>query len=185
LAAVRAGSTRGVYRSAVLNRIRKNARAAALLADVVDFDIARLNPVEPVRLASGGALRVVAGDASGGTFFVCDDGPVLYAGSEGAAGIIAADLDAVIRLVVGVPTWQDVVPNAPDVDAMRASFESSYAELKAEEPRIDQLRSEVTAELELGQFAVEELLVSLGRCLTELSPSYVLLNKNGDVYDAL
>jgi hypothetical protein len=44
--------------------------------------------------------------------------------AEGSAGIVAADLDAVVRLVVGVLTWQDVVSDAPYVDAMRASFES-------------------------------------------------------------
>lgn len=174
-----------VYRSAMLDRIRRNTRAAALLAEVFDFDVTRLEPVEPVRLASDGELRTVAGDASGGTFFVCDDGPVLYADSEGGAGIVAADLDAVIRLVVGVPTWHDVVSDAPDVKAMYATFESSYAELKTDEPRIDQLRSEVTAELELGRVAVEDLLASLSRCLTELSPNYVLLNENGDEYDPL
>ncbi|MFI9456849.1 hypothetical protein [Amycolatopsis sp. NPDC052450] len=169
----------------MFDRIRKNARAAALLADVFDFDIARLDPVEPVRLASDGKLRAVAGDASGGTFFVCDEGPVLYADSEGAAAIVAADLDAVIRLVVGVPTWQDVAPNAPDINAMRASFESSYAEMKADEPRIEQLRSEVTAELKLDLVAVDELLASLSRCLTELSPNYVLLNEDGYEYDPM
>jgi hypothetical protein len=105
--------------------------------------------------------------------------------AEGSAGIVAADLDAVVRLVVGVPTWQDVASDAPDVDAMRASFESSYAEMKADEPRLDQLRSEVAAELELDRFAVDELLASLSRCLTELSPSYLLLNENGDEYDPL
>ncbi|WIX98149.1 hypothetical protein QRX60_29235 [Amycolatopsis mongoliensis] len=50
---------------------------------------------------------------------------------------------------------------------------------------VDQLRSEVTAELDLGQVAVEELLASLSRCLTELSPLYLLLNENGDEYDSL
>jgi hypothetical protein len=60
---------------------------------------------------------------------------------------------------------------------MRASFEASYAELKADEPRIDQLRSEVTAELELGPVTVDQLLASLSKCLTELSPDYVLLNE--------
>ncbi len=174
-----------VYRSAMLYRIRKNTRAAALPAVVFDFDVTRLDPVEPVRLASGGELRAVAGDASGGTFFLCDGGPVLYADSEGGAAIVAADLDAVIRLVVGVPTCPDVVSDAPDVKAMRASFESSYAELKAGEPGIDQVRAEVIAELELGQVAVDELLASLSRCLTELSPDYVLLNENGDEYDPL
>lgn len=94
----------------MLDRIRDNARAATLLADVFDFDVTRLDPVEPVRLASGGELHAAAGDASGGTFFLCDNGPVLYAGSEGTAGILAADLSAAIRLIIGVPTWQDVAP---------------------------------------------------------------------------
>ncbi|MDS0140145.1 MULTISPECIES: hypothetical protein [unclassified Amycolatopsis] len=165
---------------------RLNARAAALLADVFDFDVARLDPVEPVRPASGGALRAVAGDASGGTFFLCgDDGPVLYASSEGSAGILAADLEAAIRLIVAIPTWQDVVPLAPDLAAMRASFEASYTEMQEYEPRIDQLRAEAAAELGLGPVPLDELLTSLSVCLTELSPAYVLLNEDGDAYDSL
>jgi hypothetical protein len=66
----------------MLDRIRTNARAAALLAQVFDFDTARLDPVEPVHLASGAELHPIAGDASGGTFFVCGNGPVLYAGAH-------------------------------------------------------------------------------------------------------
>lgn len=174
-----------LYRSGMLDRLRANAHARALLAGVFDFDVARLDPVEPVRLASGGALHAIAGDASGGTFFVCGDGPVLYAGSEGTAGIVAADPVVAIRLVVEVPTWQDVVSDAPDRAAMRASFEASYAELKEQEPRIDELRAEVCAELELGRADVEEVLASLSASLTELSPGYVLLNEDGDAYDPL
>ncbi|WP_242547125.1 hypothetical protein [Amycolatopsis sp. MtRt-6] len=169
----------------MLDSIRKSARAATLLRDVFDFDIARLDPVEPVRPASGGELRAIAGDASGGTFFVCDDGPVLYASSEGGAGIIATDVAGLLRLIVGVPTWQDVVPAAPGLDAMRDAFGSSYAEMSSYEPRIDEARAEITAELELGPATVEEVLASLSRCLTELSPGYVLLNENGDEYEPL
>ncbi|MET8996816.1 hypothetical protein [Amycolatopsis sp. Hca4] len=169
----------------MLDRLRDNTRAAKLLADVFDFDVTRLDPVEPVRLASGGALQAVAGDASGGTFFVCDGGPVLYADSEGSAGVLAADLEGAIRLVVGVPTWPDVVACAPDLDAMRDAFEASYAELEEDEPAIDRLRAEVAAELELGQVPLEDLLTSLSACLTELSPAYVLLNEDGDAYEPL
>jgi len=169
----------------MLDRIRNHPRAAGLLASVFDFDIARLDPVEPVRLATGGELRVVAGDASGGSFFVCDGGPVLYAGSEGTAGILAPDLDAAVRLIVGVPTWHDVVSSAPDLDAMRASFESSHAEMVEYEPQLDAVSAEVVAELELGRLDVEDLLTSLRTCLTDLSPGYPLLNEDGDAYDPL
>ncbi|EOD70217.1 hypothetical protein [Amycolatopsis vancoresmycina] len=169
----------------MLDRIRDNARATALLANVFDFDLTRQDPVERVHLASGGKLQVAAGDAAGGTFFVCDGGPVLYASSEGTAGIVAEDSTAAVRLVTGLPTWQDVVACAPDVDAMRAAFEASYAELREEEPELDRLRAEVAAELELDEVPVEELLASLSVCLTELSPGFVLLNEDGDEYEPL
>ncbi|MGW4064557.1 hypothetical protein ACWEGE_40150 [Amycolatopsis sp. NPDC004747] len=167
----------------MLDRIRDNPHVAKVLAGVFDFDITRLDPVEPVRPASGGDLQAIAGDASGGTFFVCDGGPVLYAGSEGTAGIIAADVESAVRLVVGVPTWQDVVADAPDLEAMRASFESSYAELKEDEPEIDRIRAEVIAELDLGPVSPEALLASLSACLTERRS--VLLNEDGDEFDPL
>jgi hypothetical protein len=168
----------------MIDRIRNSARANELLADVFDFDIARVEHGEPVRLASGGELRPVAGDASGGTFFVCD-GPVLYASSEGEAGILAADLTAVVELVVGIPTWHDVVSDVSDPKAMRAAFDSAYAELKEYEPEIDERRAEVVAELGLGEVSVDELLARLRVSLTDLSPNYVLLNEEGDEYERL
>jgi hypothetical protein len=169
----------------MIDRIKDRPRAAELLADVFDFDITRLDPVEPVRLASGADLHPIAGDASGGTFFDCG-GPVLYASSEGEAGLLATDLTSALELIVGIPTWQDVVASAPDLDAMRAAFESSYAELKADlEPEIDAHRAEVAAELGLAEVPADELLARLRTCLTTVSPDYTLLNESGDTFEPL
>lgn len=169
----------------MLDRIRSNARATELLADVFDFDITRTDHVEPVRLASGADLTPVAGDASGGTFFVCGGGPVLYASSEGEAGILAADLTGAVQLIIGVPIWHDVVGAAPDPDAMRAAFDSSYAELKDEyEPEIDEHSAEVAAELGLTPVPVDELLVRLRTSLA--NTDHVLLNdETNDEYERL
>jgi hypothetical protein len=168
----------------MIDRIRANARAHELLVDVFDFDIARVEHVEPVRLASGGDLRPVAGDASGGTFFVCG-GPVLYASSEGSAGILAADLNGLVELVVGIPIWHDVVSSISDPVAMRADFDSAYEELKEYEPEIDERRAEAVVELGLTEVSVDELLARLRSSLTDLSPNYVLLNEEGDEYERL
>ena len=166
----------------MIERIKDRPRAAELLADVFDFDIARLEPVEPVRLASGVELRPVAGDASGGTFFDCG-GPVSYASSEGSAGVLAADLTGLLELIVGIPTWHDVVGDAPDLLAMRAAFDSSYAELKVEfEPEIESYRAEVAGALGLAEVGVDELLV---RLRASLSLDFVLLNAEGDAFDRL
>jgi hypothetical protein len=167
----------------MLDRIRNNPRATELLADVFDFDITRTDHVEPVRLASGGELRAVAGDATGGTFFVCDGGPVLYASSEGSAGVLAPTLTDAVQLIVGIPVWHDVVGLAPDLAAMRAAFDSSFAEMKEDfEPEIDTHRTEITAELDLASPSVDELLTQLS---ASLSLSHPLLNDTGDEYETL
>jgi hypothetical protein len=151
--------------------------------DVFDFDVTRLDPVEPVRLASGGALTPIAGDAAGGTFFDCG-GPVLYASSEGSAGVLADDLTSALELIVGIPTWHDVVGSAPDLDAMRDACTSSYTELKEEyEPGIDAHRAEVAAELGLADVPVDALLTRLRMSLA--NANLVLLNEDGDRFDSL
>lgn len=170
----------------MLDRIRENARATELLADVYDFDPGRTDPVEELRLDSGAELRVIGGDAAGGTFYVCDGGPVLYASSEGSAGIIAADLKAALELFIGVPVWQDVVTEVPDLDAMRDAFDSSYAELKEEyEPEIDEHGDELAAALGLDRLPVEDLLIRLRTSVADLSPNYLPRSAAGDRYEPL
>jgi hypothetical protein len=110
---------------------------------------------------------------------------VLYASSEGSAGVLAADLTAMVELVVGVPVWHDVVSDVDDPAAMRAAFESAYEELREFEPEIDERRAEVVAALGLGEVSVDELLARLRTSLTDLSPNYVLLNEEGDEYERL
>ena len=172
------------YRCPVFDRIKGNARAAELLATVFDFDLDRTEHVEPVWPSWDGELRPVAGDAAGGTFYVCG-GPVLYASSEGAAGVLAADPTAALQLVIGVPTWHDVVTRVPDLDAMRATFESTLPEFLSYEPDLDRRQAEVSAELGLDRVPVDELLVRLRSSVTDLSPRFRLLNEEGDEYDPL
>ncbi|MEV8437482.1 hypothetical protein AB0425_08935 [Actinosynnema sp. NPDC051121] len=168
----------------MLDRIKANARAAELLATVFDFDLERADHVEPVRPSWDGELRPIAGDAAGGTFFVCG-GPVLYASSEGEAGVLASDVTTLIQLITGVPTWHDVAAQAPDLDAMRDAYEWAHAELREDEPDIDRYQAEVRAELGLDHVPVDDLLVRLHHGLTELSPRYRLLNEEGDEYEPL
>jgi hypothetical protein len=77
----------------ILNSIRRDHGLAELMWQVCEFDLSRGDPGEPVRLSSGLALEGVAGDFTSGTFFLCGDRrtarPVLYASSEGQAGLQA------------------------------------------------------------------------------------------------
>ncbi|WP_217213354.1 hypothetical protein [Streptomyces sp. AC550_RSS872] len=71
-----------------LRLLRESARLAELAAFPFNFDIGRAahGNVEEVRTASGDPLGIVAGDDTGGRYFVCADGSMLYADSEGSAG---------------------------------------------------------------------------------------------------
>ena len=73
-----------------LRLLRQDPHLAGLAAFPFDFDLDRAvhGHAEPVRLASGGPLEAVVGSDTGGTYFVCADGSLLYADSEGSAGII-------------------------------------------------------------------------------------------------
>ncbi|MFE9747805.1 hypothetical protein ACFYOT_23110 [Saccharothrix saharensis] len=168
----------------MLDRITGNTRAAELLATVFDFDLDRADHLEPVRPSWDGELRPIAGDASGGTFFACG-GPVLYASSEGRAGVLAADPTAALQLIIGVPTWHDVVAEAPDPDAMRAAYEATHAELLEHEPDLDRHQAEVSTALGLDRVPIDELPARLRTAHTDLSPRYRLLNDEGDEYEPL
>ncbi|MFF2949868.1 hypothetical protein ACFVVU_00750 [Kitasatospora sp. NPDC057965] len=97
--------------SSLITAITEHTEAADFLAWPGDFDLDRGDHVEEVHLASGAALEGFAGDGAGGTFFFCGDGgeerPVLYADSEGRAGLLAIGLPELLRLLLVVPWWRD------------------------------------------------------------------------------
>ena len=97
----------------------------------LEFDI---DPEEPLWFSVDGveAIRQFAGDGSGGVFAQLGDARVLYVSSEGEAGILAADLDEFIKLLVACPYWQDVLKFSAggNLDEMRraaAFFETARA----------------------------------------------------------
>ncbi|GGM63018.1 hypothetical protein ACFFX1_42640 [Dactylosporangium sucinum] len=92
----------------ILELIRRGPEVTALLWDVCEFDLERAGYYSPVRLSSGLPLEGVAGDYTGGAFFLCGEPspsrPVLYASSEGEAGVIGRDLAAALAVTIGLPS---------------------------------------------------------------------------------
>src|SRR5690348_13404171 len=73
----------------LLGMVRHDRSIAELLSAICEFELTRADHGESVRLSSGRALDGIAGDFTGGTFFLCGQPaatrPVLYASSEGHA----------------------------------------------------------------------------------------------------
>ncbi|GAU67192.1 hypothetical protein SSP35_04_02750 [Streptomyces sp. NBRC 110611] len=162
-----------------LRLLRQDRRLAELAAFPFDFDLDRAahGHVEEVRLASGGPLETVAGDDTGGTYFVCADGSMLYADSEGAAGIIGSSVDEALELVIGLPGWRGYTRLSPDdgeekILACVAETEDEIRECYG----IDEERAELRAALGFPKRSPVELVGRLRAALLRTEPEFVLLN---------
>ncbi|MFD4554147.1 hypothetical protein ACFWP5_07440 [Streptomyces sp. NPDC058469] len=170
-----------------LRLLRQNAHLAELAAFPFDFDLDRADHVEPVRLGSGGPLRPVAGDDTGGTYFVCADGSVLYADSEGSAGIIGSSVDEALEIVIGLPGWRDHLDLSPSdgPEKILARVAETEEEFR-EDYGIDEARPELRAALGLSERSPVELIGMLHTALLRTEPDFLLLNaEEGCAYDLL
>ncbi|MFJ9047391.1 hypothetical protein [Streptomyces sp. NPDC102347] len=172
-----------------LRLLRQDHRLAELVAHPFDVDLDRAahGRVEEVRLASGGPLDAVAGDDTGGTYFVCADGSVLYAESEGTAGIIGSSADEALELVIGLPGWRDYIHLSPDdgEEKILARVTETEDEIR-EYYGIDEERAELRAALGFPERSPVELVGRLRAALLRTEPDFVLLNADeGCAYDRL
>lgn len=172
-----------------LRLLRQDRRLAELAASPFGFDLDRAahGHVEELRLASGAALETVAGDDTGGTYFVCADGSVLYADSEGAAGIIGSSVDEALELVIGLPGWRGCTRLSPDdgEEEILACVAETEDEIRAYHD-IDEEGAELRAALGFPERSPVELVGRLRAALLSTEPDFVLLNADeGCAYDRL
>ncbi|MFJ9249805.1 hypothetical protein [Streptomyces sp. NPDC101776] len=170
-----------------LRLLRRHAHLAELAAFPFDFDLDRTDHVEEVRLASGAPLRPVAGDGSGGTYFECADGSVLYADSEGSAGIIGSSVDEALELVIGLPGWRDHLDLSPsDGPEKILSLVAETEDEFREDYNLDEARPELRAALGLSVRSPVELIGMLHAALLRTEPDFLLLNaEEGGAYALL
>jgi hypothetical protein len=96
-------------------------------------------------------IRLIGSDDSGGAFVLLPSSHVLYASSAGRAGIIAADFEGFIRLIVARPYWRDILKFSAggDIEEMRRAAEVLEATL-VDEDDVNEARV-VCAELDLHE----------------------------------
>ena len=166
-----------------LRLLRQSRAAAELAAFPFEFDLDRADHGEEVRLASGEPLTPVAGDGTGGTYFVCADGSVLYADSEGSAGIIGSSADEALETVIGLPGWHDYLDLSPadGPEKILARLAETEEEIRAD-CDIDAQRAELRALLGLPERSPVELIGMLHTALLRTEPDFLL---NGSAYCTL
>lgn len=175
----------------ILNSIRRDHGLAELMWQVCEFDLSRGDPGEPVRLSSGLALEGVAGDFTGGTFFLCGDRltarPVLYASSEGQAGLIGQSLAEALEAMTGLPSWWDCLTfsGAGDLSVMRITADHLGRDELRGKPEIDIQRARLATALNLNLESVPVLLARLHAAVSATEPDFVLTAEAGGEYESL
>lgn len=175
----------------ILEMVRQDPGLAELLCEVCEFDLSRGDHGEPVHLSSGQALEGIAGDFTGGTFFLCGQRrptrPVLYASSEGQAGLIGRSLADALEVMVGLPSWWDCLKFSGDGDlaTMRSTAEHLQRDEIKDEPDTAARRIQLETALSLNLAPVPVLLARLRDAVAGTAPDFVLTLDTGEEYDPL
>ncbi|WP_055600299.1 hypothetical protein [Streptomyces aureus] len=171
----------------LLDLIRSMRDIHGLLRASFEFDIERKECGDGLRLASGEPLEPIAGDFTGGAYFLCAEKggrrAVVFASSEGAGGLIADDLAGALEIIIGLE-WQDCLgfSGGGDLEVMQTSAQHLETYLIRANPEIAEERARVAAALSLRVLPVPDLVIRLHAAASRTKPEYVVTD-DGDVFD--
>lgn len=161
----------------VLHLLRTRPELAQTAAFPFDFDVSRAYHVEDVHLASGASLEPIAGDDTGGTYFLSGGTAVLYASSEGDAVLIADSVTEALEMLVRLPGWCEGLTADLDEEALRAVVRACDDEAREEfAPDLDADRAALVAGLGLPDRPLTELLAMAESAAARTEPDHLLLN---------
>ena len=170
----------------LISAIRGDAELHRFLAESPEFNVDRRNRSEGARLSSGAALEEVAGDFTGGSFFLCGEAgaaarPVLYASSEGAAGVLGSDLSAALELMIGLPYWRDCLGFSAggDLAVMRTAARLLQEDLLARDPGVEAAQDRAAAALGVARPPVPELVARLQAAVADAGPDFGYADETG------
>jgi hypothetical protein len=99
----------------VLQLLAETPDLSGILRELIDFDIEDLAYAGAfaARLSSGESLQAIAVDGTGGRYFLvgalAPARRVLFATSEGSAGLVGPSLAGALATMVAVPNWRDLL----------------------------------------------------------------------------
>lgn len=175
----------------ILTILRRDPDLDELLTEVCELDITRGDHGETGRLSSGQPLECVAGDFTGGAFYLCGESrptrPVLYASSEGEAGLVGPSLAGALEVMIGLPSWTDCLKfsGGGDPAAMRSAAEHLRQDELRDSPEIDTHWARLAEALSLDLATVPVLLTRLRDAVAGTTPDYVYRDGTGAEYDPL
>lgn len=177
--------------AALIQSLRTSTEAKRILDRNFDFLVTPPNTESSLfQLRDGIAYEVIATDASGGMFALCEARspsarPLLYASSEGQAGIIARSLEHGLSIIIELPYWQDCLKfsKGGQLVEMRRVIPLAESDLVARRPQIATNREAVRRLLGLSM--ISDVVASLHSALTDLSQLYPVCSSDGWPFESL
>lgn len=161
----------------LLELLRTRPDLAELAAFPFNFDVERAYHVEAVHLASGASLEPIAGDDTGGTYFLCGGAAVLHASSEGDAVLLADSVGEALEGLIRLPWWCEDVSAGLDEDGLLAAVRAADDEAREEfAPDLHARRAALLGGLGLPDRPLAELVAMAESAAGRTEPDYVLLN---------
>ena len=160
-----------------------------------DFDFSSVtsstrNPSSLFQFRDATSYEPVGTDAAGGEFVLCErrtlpTRPLLYASSEGQAGIIAQSLQDGLSIIVDLPYWHDCLKfsDRGKLAEMQRVPPLAESDLLADCPQIASSRQALRTLLGLAQLS--DPVRVLHAAVTELSPHYAVCGPDGWPFEPL
>ncbi|MFJ1749342.1 hypothetical protein ACIOJD_24320 [Streptomyces sp. NPDC088116] len=163
----------------VLELLRTRPDLAELAAFPFEFDVDCTHHVEEVHLASGASLEPIAGDDTGGTYFLCGGTAVLHASSEGYAALLADSVGEALEILIRLPGWCENISAELDEEGLLAEIRAADDEAREEfVPDLDARRAALISGLGLPDRPLVELLAMSRSAARRTEPDHVLLNSH-------
>ncbi|TDD57002.1 hypothetical protein E1286_01495 [Nonomuraea terrae] len=143
--------------TSLLRRIAATPALSGILRELIEFDVEDLESVDgsTARLLSGESLHAIACDGAAGRFFLVGREArlrhVLYADSEGSAGLVGSSLSNALATMVALPNWRDLLnfSGGGDLGQMRRAQAWLEEGMRRRHPDLDELQAVLVSELGL------------------------------------
>ncbi|MBO8191011.1 hypothetical protein ITI46_04765 [Streptomyces oryzae] len=133
-----------------------------------------------MHLASGASLEPIAGDDTGGTYFLCGGTAVLHASCDGYASLVADSVGEALEMLIRLPWWcEDVSAEMSEEElmaAVRAADDGIREELAPELDELEAQRTALLSGLGLPDRPLAELAAMSDAATRRTEPDHVLLN---------
>ena len=161
----------------VLELLRTRPDLAELAAFPFDFDVGRARHCPQVHLASGAPLEPIAGDDTGGTYFLSGGMAVLHASDDGYASLLADSVSEALEIVVRLPWWCEDITAEMDEEGLRAAIRAADDQAREDfAPELDAQRAALIHGLGLPDRPLAELFALSELATRRTEPDHVLLN---------